>query len=377
VCQRSSQAKRVTEPLREFLLSALSLAAIGAVADVVPLIDENRAIVKHGLVSLKSRPTVGLAELMRVCGIDQKSSLASEDIAFALAPRLNAAGRLGQATLGVELLSTDDPDRAQSLAAYIDELNKNRLSLERSIYLSATKQIKELHADDEPPAYVLADRGWHQGVIGIVAGRLAERFHRPVVMIALDELGCKSGTGSARSVPGFDLHAALAACSRHLVKHGGHAAAAGLRIDEAHVGAFRDHFFEHVDEQLSESDRTAELQLDAEASFPELTLRTIEEMERLAPFGQGNPRPLLCATQVEISEAPRPLGQGDRHMSVRLRQHGQELRALAFNRAEWIAAMNSGGQPLDIAFRPVINEFRGRRTVELHLQDWRTTGTKT
>jgi single-stranded-DNA-specific exonuclease len=371
ICQRSSRSKRVSEPMREFLLSALGLAALGTVADVVPLIDENRVLVKHGLMSLKLRPTAGVAELLRVSGLRDRSALSAEDIAFLLAPRLNAAGRLGQAQLGVELLATDDAERGGALAEYVNQLNDNRLHLERSIYLSATKQIKERYAVEETSALVLAERGWHQGVIGIVAGRLAERYHRPVVMIALDELGCKPGTGSARSIPGLDLHRALAACSQLLIKHGGHAAAAGLRIDEAQVEPFRAEFCAHVERQLDASARIAELAIDAEASLAELTLRVVEDMERLAPFGQGNPRPLLCASAVQLVEAPRPIGQGDRHLSARFQQHGQQFRALAFNRAEWISQLAGCVGSLDIAFRPVINEFRGRRTVELHLADWR------
>jgi single-stranded-DNA-specific exonuclease len=375
ICQRASEAKRVSAPLREFLLSALSLAAIGTVADVVPLIDENRVIVRHGLKSLKERPTAGLAHLMRLTGCDQKSCLMSEDIAFSLAPRLNAAGRLGQAQLGVELLSTEDDARARSLAEYLDELNNNRLHLERSIYLSASKQIKEQVDLAESSALVLADRGWHQGVIGIVAGRLAEKYHRPVVLIALDELGSRPGTGSARSIPGLNLHEALSECGQYLVKHGGHAAAAGLRIEEVQVESFRAQFCEYVDAQLAGSARVAELTIDAETTLAELTLRAVEEMEKLAPFGEGNPRPLLCTTGVELPDAPRPMGKGDRHLSVQFRQHQQQFRALAFNRPEWISPLaESVGTSLDIAFRPVINEFRGRRSVELHLADWRRSG---
>ncbi len=269
------------------------------------------------------------------------------------------------------MLTTESPERARALAEYIDQLNENRLHLERSIYLGATKQVKEEFDPQADPALVLAARGWHQGVIGIVAGRLAEKYHRPVILIALDELGGRPGTGSARSVPGLDLHQALAACCDCLVKFGGHAAAAGLRIEEDQVATFRAQFCEHVEQQLDAAARVAELTIDAEASLPELTLRAVEDMERLAPFGQGNPRPLLCASAVQVVEGPRAMGKGDRHLSLRFAQHGQQFRALAFNRAEWISELEACDDTLDIAFRPVINEFRGRRSVELHLADWR------
>ena len=374
LCQRVSEAKRVSKALREFLLSALSLAAIGTVADVVPLLDENRVIVKHGLVSLKSRPTPGLECLLRLAQAQKKPALTSEDIAFGIAPRRNAAGRLGQAQLGVELLATEDAERAKALAEYLDELNNNRLHLERSIYLAANKQIKDRFDPADAPALVLADRGWHQGVIGIVAGRLSERYHRPVIMIALDELGAKPGTGSARSIPGLDLHATLAACDQYLVKHGGHAAAAGLRIDEAQVDPFRQHFCEQVEQRLSTTAITSDLLIDAETSLAEMRLKTVEEIERLAPFGEGNRRPLLSAATVQIVDGPRAMGKGDRHMNATVRQHnGPPFRILAFNRSEWIEEIAATDGELDIAFRPTINDFAGRRKVELHLEAWRTS----
>jgi len=203
LCQRASGAKRVGPRMREFLLQAVGLASLGTVADVVPLVDENRVLVRHGLESLANSPTLGLATLMTVAKVtprkhpDGKTRLDAEDIAFQLAPRLNAAGRLGQPQLAVELLVTDRPDRALELAQYIDGLNSTRQTLERSIQLAAGKQAKELFDPSEDAALVLADHDWHPGVIGIVAGRLAERFHRPVVLISWDKTGVRPGVGSA------------------------------------------------------------------------------------------------------------------------------------------------------------------------------------
>lgn len=187
-------------------MQAVGLVALATVADVVPLVDENRILVRHGLTSLRERPGPGIAALLKLTGADAQPSLSAEDISFKLAPRLNAAGRLGQATLGIELLTTDSAERASALAAYLHELNGSRESLERSIYLAANKQATEQFDPDGDSALVLADRGWHPGVIGIVASRLAEKFHRPVVLVAFDSLGLKPGVGSARSVPGFNLH---------------------------------------------------------------------------------------------------------------------------------------------------------------------------
>jgi single-stranded-DNA-specific exonuclease len=299
--------------------------------------------------------------------------LKSEDIAFGIAPRLNAAGRLGQAQLGVELLVTESPERAQSLAEYIHQLNSSRDSLERSVYLAANKQIKDNFDPDDDPAFVLAGTGWHAGVIGIVAGRLAEKFHRPVVLISKDQVGAKPATGSGRSACGLNLHAALRDCDAHLIAHGGHAAAAGLRIDDAHVDAFRAAFCDYVAGHVSDEARVAEVVIDAEAPLSQLTLQTVQQVEQLEPFGAGNPRPILCASQVRMAEPPKGMGSGDRHMSVKLTQHQTTMRAVAFGQGEWIAELSQIDQPLDVAYRPVINEFRGRRSVELHLVDWRVS----
>ncbi len=371
LCQRASGAKRVSEGMKQFLLQAVGLAALGTIADVVPLLDENRVLVRHGLDSLMRVPPLGLATLLRITELDRKPRLDSEDVAFTLAPRLNAAGRLGQAQLAVELLVTDRADRAEELAQYVDRLNASRQTLERSVYLAANKQAKEQFDPENDPALVLADRGWHPGVIGIVAGRLADKYHRPVVLISWDEMGVKPGMGSARSVPGFALHSALEACGGHLIRHGGHAAAAGLTIEESKLECFRAEFCEYAAAAIAEEQRTAELMIDAEAPLSAFTLQVVEQIERLAPFGQSNARPLLCTSGVALVNAPRPLGSGGRHLSMNLTQHNIALRAVAFGGGDWAEELASASGPLDVAFRPVINTFRGRRSVELHLVDWR------
>jgi single-stranded-DNA-specific exonuclease len=311
-----------------------------------------------------------MSALLKVTGLDAKRGFDGDDVGFTLGPRLNAAGRLGQARLAVELLTTDNPSRAAELAEYIDQLNGSRQSLERSVYLAANKQAQEQFDPAGDAALVLAERGWHPGVIGIVAGRLAEKYHRPVVLLALDELGAKLAAGSARSVPGFNLHQALAACGRHLASHGGHAAAAGLKIDEAAIDGFRADFCEYASAEIESVDRTAELWIDAEAPLAALSLKTVGQIERLAPFGAGNPRPVLCASGVKVAQPPKRIGGGGRHLSLRLVQHDVSLRAVAFGGGDWADELPSGDEPLAIAFRPVINEFRGRRSVELHLTDW-------
>jgi single-stranded-DNA-specific exonuclease len=372
LCQQASGAKKVGERMKDFLLQAVGLAALGTIADVVPLVDENRILVRHGLVSLAQRPTLGLSAVLQITSLAGKKELDSEDVAFTLAPRLNAAGRLGQPQLAVELLVTDKPERALELAQYIDQLNASRQTLERSILLAAGKQAKERFNPEEDSALVLAERNWHPGVIGIVAGRLAEKFHRPVVLISWDQLGVRPGIGSARSVPGFNLHAALASCGEYLLTHGGHAAAAGLKIDEDKLDDFRAAFCEVAETEITQQQRVAELLIDAEAPLSALTLETVRHIERLAPFGHGNHRPVVCASGVTLTEPPRSIGNGGHHLSMKLVQHGVRLRAVAFGGGEWSEDLAAVDQPIDIAFRPVINSFRGRQSVELHVVDWRT-----
>jgi single-stranded-DNA-specific exonuclease len=369
ICKQASGAKRVGDRMKDFLLQAVGMAALGTVADMVPLIDENRVLVRHGMVSLAQKPTLGMAALMNLAKLEGKKQLASDDVAFALGPRLNAAGRLGQAQLAVELLVTEKPDRATELAQYINQLNESRQTLERSIQLAASKQAKEQF--DSEPALVLADRGWHQGVIGIVAGRIAEKFHRPTVLISWDPLGIRPGVGSARSVPGFNLHAALEACDEFLLSHGGHAAAAGLKIEEGQLDGFRAAFCEAVSSELGGTPTDGELAIDAEFPLSAFTLRAVQQIERLAPFGQSNSRPLLCTSDVALAEPPRAIGNGGSHLSLKLSQYGVTLRAVAFGGAEWLDDLLALDGPIDIAFRPVINTFKGRQNVELHLVDWR------
>lgn len=371
LCQRANGGNKVGPRMKDYLVSAVGLAALGTVADVVPLVDENRALVVHGLASLMDHPSPGLQALLRITELARKQALEADDVGFVLAPRLNAAGRLGQAQLAVELLTTTAADRAAALAEYIHELNNSRQHLERSIYLAAQKQAQDAFDPHGDPALVLAAHGWHPGVIGIVAGRLAEKYHRPVILISLDELQSRPGVGSARSVPGFNLHQALAACTDHLLSHGGHAAAAGLKIDADRVDAFRADFCEYASAEIGDEQRVAELWIDAEVPFSALTTETVRQIERLAPFGQGNPRPLFSTCSVTLADAPRRIGGGGRHLAVRLAQCNQSLRAVGFGSGDWADELQQHDGPLDVAFRPVINEYRGRRSVELQLADWR------
>jgi single-stranded-DNA-specific exonuclease len=374
LCQRRAGSEKLPESMRNFLFAAVSLAAIGTVCDVVPLLDENRIIVHHGLNCMTRYANRGLQALIKIADCDKKPKLESEDLGFRIGPRLNAAGRLGQAQLGVELLTCDSPERAQQLATYINELNKNRDSLDRRILKSANEVIKKHHDPENEPAIVLAQPDWHLGVIGIAAGRIAELYHRPTILISLDPLGARPGVGSCRSACGVNLYDAIQGSSQHLIKFGGHSAAAGLSIDPDKVDAFREDFCEQVIDQVSVDELIPDLDIDAEALLGHLTFQMMNDLEKLAPFGQKNPRPLMCATEVRLAEPPRTMGSDGRHLSLRLEQHGSSVRAVAFGKADWAKELEKPDACFDFAFRPQINEFRGHRSVQLHLVDFRPSG---
>lgn len=372
LCQNACGAKKVTDALRNYLMQAIGLAAIGTIADMVPLLDENRILVHHGLRALRANPLPGLVELMKLTKTDGKSTLSSEDIGFAIAPRLNAAGRLGQAQLAVELMTSSAGERVKALAAYIEQLNASRDSLQRSVQLAASKQAKTDFDPDIDPALVLSGVGWHQGVIGVVAGRLAEKYGKPVIVLSLDATGSRPGVGSGRAGhPAIDIHAALEECAARLVRFGGHGAAAGLTIQESQIEHFRSDFFEAVSKQMADVESVQEILIDAQTPLGQLNLQTVTQIEQLAPFGQGNPRPVLCASDVTLVEPSRRMGSGDRHLMMKLVQHCVEMRAVAFGQGDWCDELNACQGPIDVAYRPVINEFNGYRRVEIQLVDWR------
>jgi single-stranded-DNA-specific exonuclease len=370
IAQKLEGAQRVSPQFREFLLYAVSLAALGTVADVVPLYDENRVLVRHGLVSLRTRPSIGLRELLATAELGTAESLVAEDVAFKLAPRINAAGRLGQARLAVELLTTRNEMRARELARYLTGQNEQRQTLERRIYKEAKEMAEREHDLSNDPAIVLGKHDWHAGVIGIVAGRLVERYWRPTILIALGE---SVGQGSGRSIPGFNLHGALHACSGILESFGGHAAAAGLKIRPENLPQFREMFLAHAGTELQIKDLVEHLRIDAEVPLGDITPRLVRSIETLAPFGAGNRRPLLLAAEVELARPSRRMGGGDRHLSFMIRQHRTTVRAVGFGMAERSEELIPGRR-YDVAFSPQLNTYQGFTRVDLHIKDFRPCG---
>lgn len=369
ICARLGDGKKASPAMREFLLSALGLTAIGTVADCVPLVDENRVIVHYGLQSLHDRATPGMKELLKVANLGDREALQAEDVAFALGPRINAAGRLGQARLAVELLTTDQPDRAVALAKYLDELNRNRQTVERRMLKQAKELVAESAAWNAEQALVLAHEDWHPGVIGIVAGRVAEHFQRPAILIALTA-GKEFAHGSGRTYNGYNLHSGVSVCRGHLAGFGGHHAAIGLKIEPRRIDEFRQEFVRVVSTENHSTATNDDLVIDAEVRLADITTRSVLELERLGPFGIGNRRPILAASRVELAGPPRKIGEGERHLALTLRQYGTTIRAVAFGRAEWAEELAAAGPNFSICFQPVINRFNGQERAELQLMDW-------
>ena len=369
ICARLGDGKRASPRMREFLLSAVGLAAIGTIADVVPLVDENRVIVRFGLKSLCERSPLGLKALLKATGLADREVLDADDIGFTIAPRINAAGRLGQARLAVELLTTESAERAAMLAAYLEEQNKARQTVEKRM----VKQAKELVAQNpewaDQAALVLEHHEWHAGVIGIVASRIAEHFQKPAILISRTAVD-QPGQGSARTFGQFDLHAGLTACSHHLLTYGGHRAAAGLRIVPEQIAPFREAFCQYVDQHLCPVAADYELRIDAEVRLADLTLKAVSEFDRLGPFGRDNPRPVFASTKVELAEPPRKMGEGERHLDLRVRHYGKVMRAIAFGRGEWADEIAAVEGAISISYAANINRFRGQENVELKLLDW-------
>ncbi len=366
LCQRLSGGEKVTPRFRTFLLEAVALAALGLIADVVPLQDENRILVKHGLAQIQLAPSIGIKALLESAGLTPGKPLKSDDVSFKLAPRLNSAGRLGCARLVVELLTTTNLQKARDLAAYLDGQNKERQSLERKIAAQARGKLED-QALANLPAIVLSDPEWHPGVIGIVAGRLADQFGKPVLMIAA---ASDPAAGSGRSIAGFALHEALNACSSELHQHGGHAAAAGFRVSVDRIDQLRERFCNYTAHHFPSGVPAPSLTLDAEVPISALTFGLLREIDRLEPFGAQNPRPKFLAGGLEVVGEPKRIGNGERHLSFRVKQHGESIRAVAFGMAERLDELMSAGGRCSLVFTPHINEWNDRRTVEIEVTDF-------
>jgi single-stranded-DNA-specific exonuclease len=370
VGQAMGSAGKVPEAMKWFLVDATALAALGTIADVVPLVGENRILARFGLGGLKQTRLNGLKALIAGAQLDGQD-IDSFHVGFLLGPRLNACGRMGHAKLAVEMLTDASEARAAEIAAYLEAQNRQRQSVERGIVdeaITLATELGDTHADSR--AIVLAKKGWHQGVIGIVASRLVDKFNKPTVIIALDEDG--SGHGSARSISGFHLAKAFNACGHLLERHGGHEMAAGLAIAPGKFDDFRAAFHAHAKSSIQAEQLVPTLNVDCVMTLDQVSQALVSEMDRLGPFGNGNPRPMLACRDLTLTAAPKVVGKNREHLQLFVRQGDHYMKAIAFNAAAMLDKL-SPGKPVSLAVQPQLNEYMGRVSVELEVKDIQIT----
>ena len=344
------------------LESFLDLVALATVADVVPLQDENRGFVREGLAQISRGARCGIRALKQAAGVTR--DCLPETIAFKLAPRLNAAGRLDHAMLGVQLLTTESPAEAQRLADRLEDLNRERQKIEAGVMSEAVEAVNEV---DLPPALVLASRNWHVGVVGIAAARLVDRFHRPSIVIAIDEWGV--GKGSARTFGGFDLYQGLAACQDLLEAFGGHPSAAGVSVHETRLDEFRDRFAGVVAEWTKGAAALPTLHVDAEVQLSEVTAKLIKEIGAFHPFGAGNPEPIFAVRGLEVMESKTV---AEKHLKMTVRQgRSMPFDSIGFGMRSLLERGIPARTPVDLAFLPELNRWNGYDRIQLRIRDLR------
>lgn len=341
------------------------LAALGTVADVTPLVDENRVLAAVGLHFLAKRPHPGLRALLDAARIEP-GPVSVYNLAFQIAPRLNAAGRMGQVGLARRLLTSSDPAEISGLALQLDRLNRERRAEQAEIFRQAEAMIESDPGKYLGKGIVVDGEGWNKGIVGIVASKIQEKYWRPTVVIAREG---ETGSGSGRSIPGFNLFAAVSRCSGHLLSFGGHRAAAGLRIAADKIEEFR-RAFSKAAGSLKEEDLVRQLEIDARLDPAEIGLEFLEELARLEPCGQGNPRPVFSTAIGRLSSPPRVIGKASNHLKFGLPGSPGEWDCLGWGMAARAEELSAG--PNELAFQLKADSFRGRRRVQLVLKDFRS-----
>jgi single-stranded-DNA-specific exonuclease len=362
LCQKLDRGK--------WLPAFVKIAALGTLADVVPLVGENRVIAKLGLDMLSQGPhKVGLRALLEVAGLTGKA-IDGGHVAFQIAPRVNAAGRMASPDIAARLLLAADETmaaEAQELAAQMNDENTRRQQEEAAILAMARKLVETDPAIGARSIIVVGGEGWHRGVIGIVASKLVDAFHRPAIVLSIDG---DVAHGSCRSIRHFDILGALERCAGHLLKFGGHRQAAGLTMASSCVAAFRTQIADYADDCLGPDDLKPRLRIDGRLGFREITGDFAAQMALLAPFGVGNPRPLFEASEVEVVDGPRRVKE--KHLKMSLKQNGRVFRAIAWRAVERQQFITDNRSSLDLAFSVEQNRYQGNDYLELSVSDFRT-----
>lgn len=356
-------AKEYKISTKEVFEKYIDLAALGTVADVVPLLGENRVIVDRGLGALQNPKRIGIRAIMEVAGVLGKNVNAST-IAFAIAPRLNAAGRLGTAVTAVELLLTKDEARAREIALDLDRENKERQQTEKEIFDEALKMISEDANFEKKKVIVLAKEDWHQGVIGIVASRLTDIYYKPCILISCSN---GNGKGSGRSIKSFNLFDALSACEKHLTDFGGHAVAAGLNINVSDIEEFTKAINKYADETLTERDMIPSVEIDCPISEQSVTLENARLISKLEPFGMSNEKPIFAIAAAEVMQAAA-IGMDDKHLRLRIVKNNHIMNCIGFGMGEYAARLQRGDL-VHAAFWMDVNSYQGTDSVQLVIKD--------
>jgi single-stranded-DNA-specific exonuclease len=361
LCQRAGKSR--------WLPAFVKVAAIGTLADVVPLVGENRVIAKLGLASLSTgRHTVGLRALLEASGLSGKR-IDSYQVGFILAPRVNAAGRMSTPDIATRLLLANDEsaiEEARGLALQLNEENLRRQGEEADLVAQAKKAIETDPAIGAHNVLVVGGEGWHRGVIGIAASKIVDQYHKPAIVLSVDGAVAH---GSCRSIPAFDMLDALERCSDLFLRFGGHRQAAGLTMDAARVPEFRARINAHADAVLEPDHLRPRLRIDGALNLRHITPDLVEGLDALAPFGLANPRPVFHAMPVEIVDGPRPIK--DRHLKMTFRQDGRSIRAIAWRAAERTAFLTENRAGVNLAFSLEQNEYQGETYLELSVADFK------
>jgi single-stranded-DNA-specific exonuclease len=343
----------------------IDLVALGSAADIVPLADENRALVKLGLDRINQMDRVGIKALAESSGLLGKP-VGTGQIVFILAPRINAVGRMGNAERAVNLLITDSNEEAKAIANVLESENRNRKSIDEETFIDAKMIIETECSLKKDRAIVLAQQGWHSGVIGIVASRIVEQYYRPTIMIAVDG---DVGKGSARSIPSFDIHSALKRCEEHLIGFGGHRHAAGLMIQVEKIPAFRDAFQNVALEMLGEDELIQQICVDSEINLPEITDKFVRIINQFAPFGPKNMRPVFLSRNLQVVGSSKVVGKN--HLKFKVRQGGEVYDAIGFDLGELQYRLSPGDDNLDMVYVIEENQWNGQTKVQLRVKDLR------
>jgi single-stranded-DNA-specific exonuclease len=348
----------------DLMYKHLDLVTLGTCADMVKIKDENRIIVKHGLKLLSNNSKPGIIALLKLVDLENRP-ISVGQLVFGVAPKINAAGRLGDANRSVKLLTTSNKEHAKSLADELMKENHKRQIIQQEVVDAAFNMIHANIDLKNERAIVLAGKEWHQGVIGIVASKVKEEFHRPTVIVSYDKNGV--GKGSARSIYGLDLYNALAASSKHLVDFGGHAMAAGLTVNEKSFENFKKEFTKYVNNTINDEQLIPSIILEGILKLKDIDSRFIDFLDKLAPYGPGNMRPSFASKRVEIVGNPRVIGNGD-HIVFKVRQSQKVISAIGFNMSKHYEKLIKG-LPIDMAYVVEVNEWQGREMVQLNVRD--------